>query len=190
MSVSDDFLKYYLIDFENSVNTEELNSREIANTDLVTSHDNWKPLIEADFNETKLKTFFNDLEEKKQTHYFRFGVACICHFIQRNFTGPTFRQEIGDFLASELFEGVNFAKLLAVNNEEINVNTEFPQLLVAAKVVFNCCQVDYTLNLWWTWRAIYIHQHVLEELSPSLLSQADRIEKDLSKLPLTGERQE
>lgn len=187
MSVSDDFLNYYLIDFENSVNTDELNSLQVGNADLITCPDNWKALLDADFDETKLKAVFRDLEEEKRTHYFNFAIVCITHFVQRNFTGPGFRQEIGEFLSSELFAGVNFSKLLAVNNEDINVNTEFPQLLVAAKAVFNCCHVDYTLNLWWTWRATYIHQHILDELSPSLLSQADRIEKELSKLPLTGE---
>lgn len=187
MSRSDDFLSYYLIDFENCINNEELNSLQIVNSELITNLNNWKPLIQADFDETKLKSFFQDLEEERRTQFFNFGIVCLTHFIQRNFTGPGFPQKIGEFLSSELVSNINFAKLLAVNNEEINVNTEFPELLVAAKAIFNCCHFDYTLNLWWTWRATYIHQHILDELSPSLLSQADRIEKELSKLPLTGE---
>lgn len=187
MSLTDDFLNYYLTDFENCVDTEKLNLLKNAGSALVICPDNWKDLIELNFDETKVKEFFKKLDDEKRTHFFTFGVACITHFVQRNFTGSSFPQEMGDFLLSELFSGINFAKLLMVNNEEINVNTDYPQLLVAAKAVFTCCPFNDMINLWWTWRVTFIHQQILDELSPSLLSTADRIEKELSKLPLAGE---
>lgn len=187
MSTSDDFLNPYLTDLENCVDREKLDSLKNAGSELVTSSDNWLNLIEANFDENKLKTFFSNLGKEKQIHYFNFGIACLTHFVQRNFTGPSFSQEVGEFLSSDLFSAVEFQKLLSVNNEDVNVNTEFPQLLVAARAVFSCCQINETVNLWWNWRAIMIHQQVLDELSPSLLSAADRLEKDILKLSLTGE---
>lgn len=186
MSLTAEFLNYYLTDFENCVDTEKLELLKTAGSELVTCSDNWKDLIELNFDETKLKVFFKELDEEKRTHYFTFGVACITHFVQKNFTGPNFEAEIGKFLSSELFAQVEFAKLLTVNNEDINLNTEFPQLLVAAKAVFNCCHFNEAVNLWWNWRATLVHQQVLDELSPALLSSADRLEKELIKLPLTG----
>lgn len=187
MSLSDEFLNYYLTDFENCVDRGKLDLLKNAGSELVTCPDNWKTLIQLNFDETKLKAFFKNSDEEKRTHYFTFGIACITHFVQRNFTGPSFAQEIGEFLNSDLFTGEEFAKLLAVNNEDINVNTEFPQLLVAAKSVFNCCHFNEVINLWWNWRATIIHQQILDELSPSLLSAADRLEKEILKLPLTGD---
>lgn len=186
MALTEEFLNYYLTDFENCVDTEKLDLLKSAGAELIASPDNWKDLLELNFDEVKLKEFFKKLDEEKRTHYFTFGVACITHFVQRNFTGPAFPEALGEFLSSELFAQVNFSKLLTVNNEEINLNTEFPQLLVAARAVFNCCHFNDTINLWWTWRVTFIHQQILDELSPSLLSTADRIEKELSRLPLTG----
>lgn len=186
MSISEDLLNYYLTDFENCVDTDKLEPLKKAGSDLVTCADNWKEIVGAGFDEYQLKTYFENQDDEKRLHYFTFGIACLTHFVQRNFTGPDFPHDIGEFLSSDLFTGTDFTKLLAVNSEDINVNTEFPQLLAAAKVIFSSCHFNEILNLWWTWRATIIHQQVLDEPSPTLLSTADRLRKEIYKLPLSG----
>lgn len=111
-------------------------------------------------------------------------MECISTFVQQNFTGPKLPQDLCDFLESSLFADTDFRQLLTVNNEEINVNTDYPALLVAARCVFQNCDFNNLLNLWWCWRCLIIHQKILDDLSPSLLSQADRLLKEMENLPI------
>lgn len=186
MSLSDDLLKYYLVDFENCVDVEDGPVKLSTWTELVINPDNWEKIIYLSFDENQLKSYFETLDEEKRKHYFTFGVACLICFIQRNFTGPDFLKDIAEFLKTDLFSDIDFIKVLALNNEDINVNTEYPQLLAASKIIFQTCSFNETLSLWWSWRATIIHQQILDELSPALLSTADRLRKEISKLELSG----
>ncbi|KAL1517088.1 hypothetical protein ABEB36_000897 [Hypothenemus hampei] len=98
-------------------------------------------------------------------------------FTQANFTGPALSEKVEKFLKKEMFQAHDFNKMLSYSNEEINVQTEFPQLLVTAKIIFEWCILNSIINIWWYWRALYLHQQILDELSPSLLSDADRLYK-------------
>ncbi|KAG5890129.1 hypothetical protein JTB14_027796 [Gonioctena quinquepunctata] len=82
-----------------------------------------------------------------------------------------------------IFTTVEFSKLLSVNNEDININTKFSSLLVVSKFIFEWCGINNNINNWWYWRSILIHQEILEELSPTLLSDADRLYKNFQVDP-------
>lgn len=187
MSLSDDLLKYYLVDFENITDSNSESAIDLSTwTGLVTNADNWEKILYLSLDETQLKAYFETLDEDNRKHYFTFGIACLIFFIQRNFTGPDFGKDVAEFLKSDLFSTIDFVKVLALNSEDINVNTEYPQLLAVARVIFHTCNFNETLNLWWMWRVTIIHQQILDELSPTLLSIADRLCKDINKLILNG----
>lgn len=109
-----------------------------------------------------------------------------CALCRKTLLGRIFQNRLKIFFSLTTFTKVDFKKLLSLNNEDINVNAEYPQLLTAAKLIFQNCIFNETLNLWWTWRTIIIHQQILDELSPTLLSTADRLRKDINKLALEG----
>lgn len=170
------------------INTENLENgadNEDFNVYL-TSEENWKvflDILDNSFDSVQLKTHFNNLEENERIKVLKFGVACIVSFVQCNFTGPNLPKEVEDMLNKDTHNKINFSKLLAVNNEDINVNTRYPILLVTAKIIFEYCNVDNLINNWWYWRSILVHQEILEELSPSLLSDADRLYKHFQLIP-------
>lgn len=187
ITISEQLLQHYLVDFENYI-IDEQEDPNFTNvwTNSVTNGELWSKLIELSFEENQLKLYFEDLDIEQKEKYFSFGVACIVCFVQKNFTGPDFPKQVEDFLSSSTFTKVDFVKLLSLNNEDINVNAEYPQLLTAAKLIFQTCIFNETLNLWWTWRTIIVHQQILDEFSPTLLSTADRLRKDINKLALEG----
>ncbi|CAG9862170.1 unnamed protein product [Phyllotreta striolata] len=154
---------------------------------LLTSDSNWKIFTDRSFDIGQLKTYFNNLEGDERFAVLKFGVACMVGFVQCNFTGPDITREIEECLNKEALNKIDFSKLLSVNNEDVNVNTKFPILLVTAKIVFEHCRADSMINDWWCWRSILIHQKILEERSPSLLSDADRLYKQFQiSLDLSG----
>lgn len=185
--VPEDTLRYYLGDYENCPDIEKENSKLSSLwIDKITDANNWTKLIELCFDESQLKTYYEGLDSEEIEKSFSFAVSCILCFVQRNFTGPDLPKSVAKFLSSDIFKGIDFPKMLSVNNEEINLNTELPQLLVAAKVIFQTCQFNDALNLWWMWRVTMIHQQIFDELSPTLLSVGDRLRKELLKLTLNG----
>lgn len=187
ISMSEQLLLHYLVDFENYLIDGQEDPNFISTwINSVTNDELWSKLMELSFEENQLKLYFEDLDIEQTERYFSFGVACIVCFVQKNFTGPDLPKHVEDFFSSSTFAKVDFNKLLSLNNEDINVNAEYPQLLTAAKVIFQTCIFNETLNLWWTWRSIIIHQQILDELSPTLLSTADRLRKDINKLALEG----
>lgn len=137
--------------------------------------DNWKIFKELSFDVVQLKAHFNLQSEEERAKIFKLGVACLITFIRCNSTGPSLEKDIEDFLKSDVFSDVSFKKLLSVNNEEININCQFPALLLTAKIIFEWCLINNIINNWWYWRSILIHQEILDELSPTLLSDADRL---------------
>ncbi|GJQ84206.1 hypothetical protein Trydic_g2878 [Trypoxylus dichotomus] len=183
-------LKVLLIDYDNCKDVEENEENDYHLPKLriwkvlITSDDYWKKLIELEYDNNQAKTYFETLNNEQRRPYFTFGVACLLSFVQANFTGPDFQKFIEDYLTSEMFKDIDFAKLLSLNNEDINVNTKFPCLLVAAKLIFQNCKLCPLLNLWWLWRVLIIHQQVMDELSPALLSVADQLQKEIQSISL------
>ncbi|CAG9761471.1 unnamed protein product [Ceutorhynchus assimilis] len=144
---------------------------------LLLDEETWKIFLEDQYDITNLKTKLNSKNDQERSEIFRFGMSCLITFTQANFTGPHPCEKVNNFLSKEIFQSQDFNKMLSYNNEEINCKTEFPQLLVTAKIIFEWCIVNSIVNIWWYWRALYLHQQVLDELSPSLLSDADRLYK-------------
>ncbi|XP_057664616.1 tetratricopeptide repeat protein 27 [Diorhabda carinulata] len=157
--------------------TEKLEAETKNFNELLTCTENWNNFFEHSFDNNQTKTFFNNIDEEEKQNYFKFGLACITYFVQGNFTGPNLPKEIDNYFNSHKFETSKFSKLLSVNNEDININTKYPVLLVTAKLIFEHCVINETVNDWWNWRVIWVHQQILEDLSPSLLSEADRLYK-------------
>ncbi|XP_060535101.1 tetratricopeptide repeat protein 27 [Cylas formicarius] len=137
----------------------------------------WKIFTDAAFDVVALKAYFNSKTDSERSDIFKFGVACLISFVQANFTGPPFDAKTEEYLGGTTFAAVDYAKMLSMNNEDINCNAKHPVLLVTAKIVFEWCIVQSVVNIWWYWRALYLHQQILEELSPTLLSDADRLYK-------------
>ncbi|KAJ8981395.1 hypothetical protein NQ317_002589 [Molorchus minor] len=183
MNMSDigKLLSDYLITFDNLSKDGEKKVEEEKNqwdlNSLIVCEENWKIFITASFESNQLKAHFATKPEEERAKIFKFGVACIICFVRCNFTGPDFDKETEEFLNQEKFTSMTFNKLLSVNNEDININTKFPVLLVTAKYIFEGCSINSMVNNWWYWRSILIHQQILDELSPTLLSDADRLYK-------------
>ncbi|XP_044269252.1 tetratricopeptide repeat protein 27 [Tribolium madens] len=153
---------------------------------LVLQEKYWDDILVLYSNNALIKDFFNSKSDEEREKYLNFGIACFTYFVQSNFTGPTIPKSIDEFLAQDKFKSFDFASRLAMNGEDINVNTKNPALLAVSEFIFDCCIVNTLVNLWWCCRALMIHQDVLDELSPSLLSNADRLHKLLQEQPLKG----
>nr|CAH7741530.1 unnamed protein product [Callosobruchus chinensis] len=145
--------------------------------EYLTSEENWKIFNDASFHPAQLTARFEALDEKEMIKIFKFGISCLVNFVQCNFTGPELDKEVENYLTKEKFPSIDFSKSLSVGNEEINVNTKHPELLYTGKLVIELVKVHPIANLWWYWRVILIHQQVLDDLSPALLTMADAINK-------------
>lgn len=139
--------------------------------------ENWNLFFENNFDSAELKKKFDTFSEEERINFLKFGISCFLQFVNCNFTGPGAMKETEEYLGHEKFSKYPFGMMLSVNNEEINVNTEYPALLLTSKMIFEWCFVNQIVNNWWLWRAILIHQEIFDELSPALLSDADRIHK-------------
>ncbi|XP_022904058.1 tetratricopeptide repeat protein 27 [Onthophagus taurus] len=154
---------------------------------LIKNNESWDELIKCNFDESIVKEEIIKLPKEQIRTFFTFGVGCLLGFVQANFTGPDLLPEIVDYLKDPKFEGYDFAKMLAVNNEEININVKYPCLLVAARIMFQHCQVMRPmLNLWWMWRVLIIHQLVLDEPSTTILHTAEQMQKEIQNLELAS----
>ncbi|CAH1955958.1 unnamed protein product [Acanthoscelides obtectus] len=147
--------------------------------EYITSDEIWKIFKDTNFTPIQITARLETFEQKEFVRIFKFGISCLVKFVQCNFTGPELHKDVQNYL-NEKFDVAGFIKLLAVGNEEVNVNCVHPVLLFTAKIVFEIVDVHPLVNLWWYWRSLLIHQQVLEELSPSLLTNADAIYKQFS----------
>lgn len=186
--------KVLLMDLDNANDVQETQETESDSPKLriwktfIPCDEHWKKLISLSFDDNQGRDYFELLNSDEIQSYFTFGVACLTNFVQINFTGPDFPKHIKDYLNSDLLQNNNFVQHLTVNNEEINVNTKYPCLLVAAKFIFKNCKLIPLLNCWWQWRSIFIHQQVLDEASPALLSEANALQKDIKSLTVNGKK--
>ncbi|KAB0796138.1 hypothetical protein PPYR_10199 [Photinus pyralis] len=171
-------LKEFLFDFDND---SPFSKNEKLNQELIFTESLWKNL-QHNFQHETLEGFFKGLPEEERELYFKFGIECILNFIQINFTGPTIVQQLDEFL-NKTCADFDYKSRLSVDNEDINVNTKHAVLLCAASAIFKHC--EYTsLNCWWQWRALMIHQQILDDLSPKLLAEVEELHKKLLDLNL------
>lgn len=181
--------KILLIDFDNVV-LEHISQEQEAElkiwNDIVRRDDYWVELIKQEVSNHK--TYFESLSSELRKAYFMFGVACIISFVQANFTGPLISKEMTEHFEGEIFKNAHqdFSDYLTTNYEQINVNTKLPCLLAASKMIFKYCKFSPLVNVWWSWRSIIIHQQVLDELSPTLLAEATKLQSEVAALNLEG----
>lgn len=145
----------------------------------VRKDEHWDFFFQHNFDLTALKNEFNSFSEEQKTEIFKFGIACFLEFVHCNFTGPGIEDQIEEYITQQKFLKFPFEKELSVNNEDVNIDTQHPVLLFTAKIIFECCIVNDLVNSWWQCRSILIHQELLDELSPTLLSDADRLCKQI-----------
>lgn len=138
---------------------------------------NWDLFFSTNFSNVGLQKKFESFSEEERRKIFTFGITCFVQFVNCNFTGPGLHEEIVQYLTHDKFSKIPFIKHLSVHHEEVNINIKFPALLVTAKLIFEHCLVDVIVNNWWLWRSTLIHQEILDELSPNILSEADNIYK-------------
>lgn len=152
----------------------------------ITNSKFWDDFLNLSPDNGAVKEFFKQLENEDREKYLQFGISCLVYFVQANFSGPPIPENVDKFLQAERYQNGNFFNTLSMNNEDININTRYPVLLVAAEAIFDGCIVNELVNLWWCCRALVVHQDILDELSPTLLSNADRLHKILQGIPLDG----
>lgn len=181
--------KLYLFDFDNNVGQNECSEQTwktvCAIKGLCTINAYWKILTRLKFDEKALVHHLESKSASDNGKLFQFGISCLVNFVQANFTGPDLDENAVAFLQFEKYPPMDYNKKLSINNDEVNVNTKFACLLVAAKLIFKVYQdkSEYRLlSRWWRWRSIIIHQQVLDEMSPTLLTTAEALGKDLDSI--------
>uniref|UniRef100_UPI003AAC86D8 tetratricopeptide repeat protein 27 isoform X2 n=1 Tax=Centroberyx gerrardi TaxID=166262 RepID=UPI003AAC86D8 len=109
------------------------------------------------------------------------AVACLHMFVQSNWTGPPVSLHVPDLLPPALLSSLSEAltealhRSLLLDGESVYSLVANPFLLLLARVILiNCSSKMDSLQLlpWWTLRYINLHQQILEERSPQLLSLA------------------
>jgi tetratricopeptide (TPR) repeat protein len=171
------------------LHTKTYKNLQIDRTDwfsLITQEKYWNEIFDLSWDNVLLKEFFNSKNNEEREECFKFGIACFMCFVQCNFTGPVIPKTVNDFLQGDKFTNNYFANRLSMNNEDINVNTKHPALLVVSEIIFDGCIIRDIVNLWWCCRALMVHQDILEELSPTLLSNADRLYKLIQRVHVEG----
>lgn len=182
-----DILKEYFFFIENNKDIEDGNYPDASELMCrIRDTDIWNHFIEKSFDSVELQEYFTSLSSEVRSRIFKFGISCFVHFVQANFTGPDLTSDVTDIFNNPKIVAIDFPKFLTLNNEEINVNTKHPILLVVSKCIFEKCLVANIVNSLWTWRSIIIHQQIMEELSPLLLSQADALKKQITTFNLKG----
>ncbi|KAL7861432.1 hypothetical protein SRHO_G00128730 [Serrasalmus rhombeus] len=134
----------------------------------------------------------DDQRSDRQIVLLALAVACLNFFAQANWTGPPVSLHIADFLPAALLkpyaeQGAVTSALLScllLDGESVYSLVSNPFLLLLARVLLvNCAAKLENLQLlpWWTLRYVVLHQQVLEERSPQLLTLAKSCMEKVSK---------
>lgn len=164
--------------------TFKLKKEEDNFVDLIQDEKCWETMLSVSPESVILKEHFFSLTLEERERYLFFGIACLSCFVQANFTGPQLPENAQTFLKAEKFQNLSLINRLSMSSEDVNVNTKFPMLLVVAELIFDCCIVNDLVNLWWCCRALMVHQEILDELSPTLLANADRLFKFIKEIQI------
>lgn len=123
------------------------------------------------------------------------AVACLHLFVQSNWTGPPVTIQPADLLAPAMLstftepQALTEALLssLLLDGEAVYSLVANPLLLLLARVLLVHCSPSLgglQLLPWWTLRYLNIHQQILEERSPQLLSLAHSCQEEVRKCEL------
>ncbi|KAF5269967.1 hypothetical protein FQR65_LT05766 [Abscondita terminalis] len=187
----EDVIEDYLVNYDNIKDFKNCEYHKRFNQfqkEPTSTQPFWNNLLQTQFEDERLSSFFVDLSDEDRAEYFKFGIDCFTVFIQANFTGPALPHTCEEFLGSTFFNTFDFKLWLSVD-EELNVNTKHSALLVAGLCIFKWCRWNLILNLWWHWRGLMVHQRVLDELSPKLLENVNNVHKQLQDLHLIPHQQ-
>ncbi|XP_014009987.1 tetratricopeptide repeat protein 27 isoform X2 [Salmo salar] len=137
--------------------------------------------------ERRVLAYLNDSTQEdkadRENALLALAVACLHLFAQSNWTGPPVAIHVPDLLPPALLTtltepGALTSALLSsllLDGESVYCLVGNPFLLLLARVLLvNCSAKLDSLQLlpWWTLRYVSLHQQVLEERSPQLLSLA------------------
>ncbi|KAJ8014188.1 hypothetical protein DPEC_G00037660 [Dallia pectoralis] len=142
--------------------------------------------IEAYLEERVLSYLINSTDDDKvdrQTSLLALAVACLHLFVQSNWTGPPVTIQVPDLLPLALLSSFTepgtmssaLVDSLLLDGESVYSLVANPfSLLLARVLLVNCSDKFDNLQLlsWWTLRYVSLHQQILEERSPQLLSLA------------------
>lgn len=117
------------------------------------------------------------------------GVACMNAFIQSNWIGPEFKapESLTSLLTpvvrkcfpDDIPRHKNVADciqlMLSEDGEEICTSILNPELLVLAQAIFGSNLSELRTPDWWLLRSTYIQQQILDEQSPTLHEQLNRL---------------
>lgn len=108
------------------------------------------------------------------------AIAALQAFVQENFIGPRLDEckysELPFYARLQSDKPIDFAQLISVDGEEVNVNVLRPELLLIAKTILehqladSAEIVDAHIVQWWYLRYLYVHQQVMDEATDTLYS--------------------
>lgn len=117
------------------------------------------------------------------------GVACMNAFIQSNWIGPDYKapESLTDLLTpivrkcfpedqprhNNVVDCIQL--MLSEDGEEICSSIQNPELLVVAQAIFGSNLSELRTPDWWLLRSTYIQQQILDEQSPTLQEQLNRL---------------
>lgn len=117
----------------------------------------------------------------EQLNWLSLGVASLLHFVQINWTGPETIENV-DYL----LEHREIALQKLSNNDGCNENVKAPEFLYLSKIIFKALDALGQLesSTWWYFRAIHLHQIILEESSADLFDESELLIAKIMKLDL------
>ncbi|XP_011635391.1 tetratricopeptide repeat protein 27 [Pogonomyrmex barbatus] len=112
------------------------------------------------------------------------GIASLLHFVQCNWTGPCTDKDI-DWLKIKRDEALKDLSL----HDGCNINVQKPELLYLSKKIFSNMnlQLKYRSCLWWLFRTILLHQHILDENSGILFEEVENLIMEINNLDILKE---
>lgn len=118
---------------------------------------------------------------REQLNWLSVGVASLLHFIQINWTGPETIEDV-DYLLGH--REIALQKLSY--NDGCNENLRGPEFLYLSKIIFKALDAVGQLesSTWWYFRAIHLHQIILDESSADLFDESELLISKIMKLDL------